>query len=125
MGCIARVKTTGAPAANGCLVGNAMLGGYATGMTIDATGGTVYATSSTGSLLTIGYPSGGVGTVAPPTGFLFTAIAGCSTGDFALTLVPKAAGTGGFQLFHAGALAYPSPKSIGIAPQNADALACN
>src|SRR5205823_5612381 len=63
MGCVARVKTTGAPAANGCLVGNGALAGYLTGMTIDATGATVYATNSAGSLLTIGFPGGGVGTI--------------------------------------------------------------
>ena len=127
MGCIARIKTTGTPAANGCLVGNAMLGGYVTGMTIDATGNTVDATNSAGTLLLIGYPGGSVATFAPPTNFLFVDVAGCSTGDLALTLVPKTTGIGdgGFQLLHAGVLAYPGAKSIGIGPENADALACN
>ena len=125
MGCIARVKTAGTPSANGCLVGNATLGGYASAMAIDATGTTLYATSSTGALLSIGYPGGGVTTMQPPTGFLFIAVAACSTGDLALTMVPKSTGDGGFQLLHAGALVYPAPKSMGIAPQNANALACN
>ncbi len=124
-GCIARVTTTGTPSANGCLAGNSALGGYATTMTIDTTGTTLYATNSAGALLEIAYPLGGVTTTQPPTGLLFSAVAGCSTGDLALTLVPKSTGLGGFQLLHAGALVYPSPESMGIAPQNADALACN
>jgi hypothetical protein len=123
-GCVARIKITGAPAANGCLVTNQVLGGYAGTLAVNATGDHVYAAVSGGSLKEIAYPGGGVTPLVPPAGDAYTNVASCSTGDVVATMTTSG-GTGGFQVFRNGAPLYAQPASFGISPQNASALACD
>ena len=130
-GCVARVRTTGTPAANGCAVRNSALGGYATRISIDPAGTKAWLavgaysadfSSETGQLRTLDLTSGELSARLNPEASIISDVAACPGGYQVAS--EKAMGMTGVRVYQDGAERTTTPLDVGRPPNATNGLVC-
>ncbi|HVK73970.1 MAG TPA: hypothetical protein VM734_11655 [Kofleriaceae bacterium] len=130
-GCLARVRTSGTPAANGCAVTNATLEGYVNRVDVAPDGDRAWLvvgayapdfSSETGTLRPLDLATGELGAAVTASTSIAVDVAACPGGHVVVS--DKATGASGVRLYKDGAEQTTAPLDVGRPPAAPYGLTC-
>lgn len=129
-GCLARISVGATPAAHGCAITNAALGGLANHYEISADGATLWVDVTTydasfnlsGALRPIALATGTLGAALTPAAQIVTDLAACPDGS--TVIVDGTTGHAGVRVYKAGAEVTTAALDIGASPNYGNNLTC-